>query len=195
MRPLLILLFLAASASAANWPAWRGPAGTGVCLETNLPLRWSTNENIRWRTPLPERGNSTPVVWGDRVFVTQAVEKEHGRFLMCFDKKTGKFLWKSGTTYTDKEPTHGTNPYCSASPVTDGQIVVASFGSAGLYAYDFSGKELWRRDFGKQHHIWGNAASPVIYKDLCILNVGPGERTFLVAVDKKTGDEKWRVDG
>jgi outer membrane protein assembly factor BamB len=194
MRPLLFLLLLGLSASAANWPAWRGPFGTGVCLETNLPLRWSTNENVRWRTALPERGNSTPVIWGERVFVTQAVEKEHSRLLMCFDSKTGKLLWKSGVTYTEKEPTHPTNPYCSGSPVTDGQIVIASFGSAGLYACDFSGKELWRRDFGKQHHIWGNAASPVIYKELCFLNVGPGERTFLVAVDKKTGEEKWRVD-
>jgi outer membrane protein assembly factor BamB len=193
MRFLTLLLLCVVAARAANWAAWRGPFGTGVCLETNLPLHWSTNENVRWRTPLPERGNSTPVIWGDRVFVTQAVEKEHDRLLMCFDRKTGKLLWKSGATYADKEPTHSTNPYCSASPVTDGQIVVASFGSAGLYTYDFSGKELWHRDFGKQHHIWGNAASPVIYKDICILNVGPGERTFLVAVDKKTGQEKWRA--
>jgi outer membrane protein assembly factor BamB len=191
--PLFLFLFVL-PVSAANWSAWRGPFGTGICLETNLPLHWSTNENVRWRTPLPERGNSTPVIWGDRVFVTQAVEKEHQRLLMCFDKKSGKLLWKSGTTYSDKEPTHSTNPYCSASPVTDGQIVLASFGSAGLYAYDFSGKELWHRDFGQQHHIWGNAASPVLYQDLCILNVGPGERTFWVAVDKKTGEEKWRVD-
>lgn len=193
MRVLLLLL-LAACASAANWPAWRGPFGTGVCLETNLPVHWTTNENVRWRTPLPERGNSTPVVWRDRVFVAQAVEKENRRNLMCFDKSTGKLLWQSGVTYEEKEPTHPTNPYCSASPVTDGQIVIASFGSAGLSAYDFAGKELWHRDLGKQHHIWGNAASPVIYKDLCILNVGPSERTFLVALDKKTGTEKWRVD-
>ena len=179
---------------AANWPAWRGPHGTGVCEERNLPLTWSTNENVRWRAPLPERGNSTPVIWGDRVFVTQSVEAEHRRMLMCFDRVSGKLLWKSGVTYADKEPTHETNPYCSASPVTDGERVIASYGSAGLYAYDFSGKELWHRDLGKQHHIWGNAASPTIHGDLCILNVGPGEQQFLVALDKKTGDEKWRVE-
>ena len=180
--------------SAANWPAWRGPHGTGVCEERNLPLNWSTNENVRWRVPLPERGNSTPVIWGDRVFVTQAVDAEHRRTLMCFEKGSGKLLWKSGVTYADKELTHETNPYCSASPVTDGERVIASYGSAGLYAYDFSGKELWHRDLGKQHHIWGNAASPVIHGDLCILNVGPGERQVLVALDKKSGDEKWRVE-
>ena len=142
-------------------------------------------ENVRWRVPLPERGNSTPVIWGDRVFVTQAVDAEHRRALMCFEKGSGKLLWKSGVTYADKELTHETNPYCSASPVTDGERVIASYGSAGLYAYDFSGKELWHRDLGKQHHIWGNAASPVIHGDLCILNVGPGERQVLVALDKK----------
>lgn len=180
--------------AAANWPAWRGPHDTGVCDERNLPLHWSTNENVRWRVPLPERGNSTPVIWGDRVFVTQAIEAEHRRMLMCFEKGSGKLLWKSGVTYADKEPTHETNPYCSASAVTDDERVIASYGSAGLYAYDFSGRELWHRGFGKQHHIWGNAASPVIHGDLCILNVGPGDRQFLVALDKKTGDEKWRVE-
>jgi outer membrane protein assembly factor BamB len=185
---------LGSSASAANWPAWRGPLGTGVCSEKNLPLHWSTNENVRWRVPLPERGNSTPVIWGANVFVTQAIEADGQRTLMCFDKSSGKRLWKAAVTYKEKEPTHPTNPYCSASPVTDGEVVIASFGSAGLYAYDFAGKELWHRDLGKQHHIWGNAASPVIYGDLCILNVGPGERTFLVAVDKKSGEEKWRMD-
>jgi outer membrane protein assembly factor BamB len=179
---------------AANWPDWRGPSRTGVCTEKDLPLRWATNENVRWRTPLPERGNSTPVVWGDRVFITQATTPDHRRALWCLDKATGNVFWKAGVTYADKELTHETNPFCSASPATDGERVIASYGSAGLYAYDFSGKELWRRDLGPQHHIWGNAASPIIHGDLCILNVGPGERQFLVALDKKTGDEKWRVE-
>lgn len=166
----------------------------GISEEKRLPLRWSTNENVRWRVPLPDRGNSTPIIWRDRVFVTQAIEKENRRTLICLDRATGKQLWQSGTTYAEKEPTHGTNPYCSASPVTDGERVMASFGSAGLFCYDLEGKELWKRDFGKQVHIWGNAASPVIYRDLCILNVGPGERTFLVAVDKKTGKTVWQND-
>src|SRR6058998_3824885 len=128
MRIALLLLSFASalvSASAANWPGWRGPFGTGMCLETNLPLHWSTQENVRWRVPLPERGNSTPVVWGNRVFMTQAIEAEGLRTLMCFDKGSGKLLWQSKATYTEKEPTHPTNPYCSASPVTDGERVVA----------------------------------------------------------------------
>src|SRR5687767_8537872 len=178
----------------ANWPAWRGPEGTGVARESKLPLRWSTNENVRWRVPLPERGNSTPIIWSDHVFLTQALEKDHRRTLMCFERKTGKLRWQNGVPYEEKEPTHETNPYCSASPVTDGQRVIASFGSAGLYCYDFNGKQLWQRDLGKQHHLWGNAASPLLHAQLCILNVGPGERSFLIAINKHTGQTVWQAD-
>ena len=191
---LVAVVGLPMSAPAGNWPAWRGPFGTGVCPETNLPLRWTTNENIRWHTPLPERGNSTPIVWGNRVFVTQAVEKDNRRTLICFDRDDGKLLWQSGVSNVEKEVTHATNPYCAASPATDGERVIASFASAGLYCYDFDGKELWHRDLGKQAHIWGNGASPIIYRDLCILNFGPGERTFLIALDKRTGKTIWQTD-
>ena len=187
-------LLLSCLCASANWPAWRGPEGTGIAHETKLPLRWSTNENVRWRTALPERGNSTPVIWKDSLFLTQAISKENRRTLMCVDRKTGKVRWQKGVTYDEKEPSHETNPYCSASPTTDGERIVASFGSAGLYCYDFEGNELWHRSLGKQHHIWGNAASPVLYKDLCILNVGPGDPTYLIALDKKTGKPVWRVD-
>jgi outer membrane protein assembly factor BamB len=182
------------SLPADNWPQWRGPQGTGVSLEKNLPTRWSATENVRWSTSLPERGNSTPIVWGDRVFITQAIEKENRRTLMCFDRSNGKLLWQNGVTYAEKELTHDTNPQCSASPATGERRVFVSFGSAGLYCYDMDGKELWHRDLGKQTHIWGNAASPIIYKELCILNFGPGERTFLIAVNKTTGKTVWQHD-
>lgn len=190
----LVAVLLSCGCAFGNWPAWRGPEGTGVAHESKLPLRWSTNENIRWRTPLPERGNSTPIVWKDSVFVTQAMENGNRRTLMCFDRKTGKQRWQKGVAYSEKEITHETNPQCSASPVTDGERIIASYGSAGLYCYDLEGKELWHRDLGKQHHIWGNGASPILYKDLCILNFGPGERTFLIALDKKTGKTVWQID-
>src|SRR5204863_7098453 len=93
--------------------------------------------------------------------------------------------------FDGKEPTHATNPYCSATPVTDGQRVIASHGSAGLVCYDFDGKELWRKDTGPQLHIWGNASSPILYGDLVILWVGPGERQILLAVDKSSGKTVW----
>jgi outer membrane protein assembly factor BamB len=184
---------LASSAYSANWPAWRGPLGTGVCEEKNLPEKWSATENVKWRVPLPEPGNSTPIVWGERVFVTQAVGDR--RTLMCFDRQDGKLLWQSGITAKEKEPTHQTNPYCSASPVTDGERIIVSFASDGLFCYDFDGKEMWQRsDLGRQIHIWGNASSPVIFGDLCFLNFGPGETTYLLAVDKKTGRTVWKKD-
>jgi outer membrane protein assembly factor BamB len=188
-----VVLLVGAGTRAADWPAWRGADGTGVSQETNLPLHWGTNENVRWRVPLPDRGNSTPIVSRGRVFVTQAIEKENRRTLMCFDRVTGRLLWQRGVEYAKKELTHSTNPQCSASPVTDGECVVASFGSAGLFCHDFTGRELWRRDLGEQIHIWGNAASPMLHGDLCILNFGPGERTFLVALNKRSGQEVWRV--
>lgn len=196
------LVLYGANLFGGNWPAWRGPHGTGVCDEPDLPTTWGTNQNVKWRSPLPERGNSTPIVWGNRIFLTQAIErkgtpnssKPHRRGLMCFDRDTGKVVWESGIDVSEKEPTHETNPYAAASPVTDGERVIVSYGSPGLYAYDFAGKELWHRDLGPQNHIWGNGASPVIYRDLCILNFGPGERTFLVAVDKKTGKTIWQAD-
>jgi outer membrane protein assembly factor BamB len=193
IRVSVLLPLLIAVASAANWPAWRGPLGTGICDEKNLPTQWSATENVKWRVALPERGNSTPVVWGERVFVTQPVGDR--RTLMCFHRADGRLLWQAGVATREKEPTHGTNPYCSASPVTDGERVIASFASDGLFCYDFDGKEQWRRtDLGRQIHIWGNGASPVIYGHLCFLNFGPGGTTYLLAVDKRTGKTVWKRD-
>lgn len=189
----LLSLFAASTALAANWPAWRGPLGIGVSDEKSLPVKWSATENVKWRVALPERGNSTPIVWNDRVFLTQPVGKE--RTLMCFSRSDGKRLWQQGvTTKLDDDPTHGTNPYCSGSPVTDGERVVVFFGSDGLHCYDFAGRKLWSRDVGVQRHIWGYGSSPVILGDLCFLNFGPGARSFLIAVDKRTGKTVWQHD-
>lgn len=186
------LLLWLGTAVGANWPAWRGPTGDGVCPETDLPLKWSATENVKWKVPLPERGNSTPIVWGNRIFVTQAVGDR--RTLMCFAREDGKLLWQQGPVWSEKELTHATNPYCSSSPVTDGERVLAWFGSAGLWCWDLEGKELWHADLGQQEHIWGYGSSPVLVGDLCVLNFGPGERSFLVALDKRTGKEAWRHD-
>lgn len=191
---LWLWIGLTVSASAANWPAWRGPDGYGLSTEKNLPLHWSTNENIRWRVALPDRGNSTPVIWGERVFITQAINTESRRTVMCLDKRTGGLLWQSGVTWTEKEPTSDENPPCTPSPVTDGRRVIAWFGSAGVYCFDYAGRELWHHDLGRQSHQWGYASSPVLYKNLCFLNFGPGDNSFVVALDKTTGRLVWRFD-
>lgn len=192
---VLLVLALATPLQAANWPAWRGTNGDGVSTEKNLPVKWSTTENVKWRIALPERGNSTPIVWGNKILLTQPVEKQGKRTLMCLDRTDGRLLWKAEVEFGEKESTHGTNPYCSASPVTDGERVVVYLGSPGLFCYDLAGKELWKRtDLGKQSHLWGNAASPVLHGEMCYLNFGPGERTYLLALDKKSGKTAWQND-
>src|SRR5205823_6402525 len=102
--------------------------------------------------------------------------------------------WKQETPYIEKEPTHQTNPYCSGSPVTDGERVIACLGSAGIVCYDVDGKEQWRKDLGKMIHIWGNSPSPILYGDLCIVWAGPGSIQKLLAMDKKTGKTVWAHD-
>ena len=191
--PLLSLALLASSLSAANWPSWRGPHNDGTCDETGLPTTWSVpdHKNIAWSVELPDRGNSTPVIWGDKIFVTQAIEKEGKRLVLCFDKKTGTKLWENGLAFTKPETTHATNPFCSGSPATDGECVIANFASAGVSCFDLSGKELWHRDLGPQQHIWGSGTSPVIVGDVVYLNHGPGKDAKLVALDKKTGKTLW----
>lgn len=183
-----------AAPQGGNWPQWRGPYGDGTCDETELPTVWSHTENVVWHKALPEPGNSTPVVWGNRIYVTQPLAKEGRRTLMCFARDTGDLLWQSGTDWKEADRTHPTNPLCSSSPTTDGERVVAWFGSAGLFCYDTDGNELWRRDLGIQKHIWGYGSSPVIHGDLCYLHFGPGERSFLIVVDKKTGETIWQHD-
>jgi outer membrane protein assembly factor BamB len=194
--PLVFLnsMLWSVSVCADNWPAWRGADGLGITREKNLPVHWSATENIRWKIALPDRGNSSPIVWGNRIFITQALEKEERLTVMGFDRAGGRRLWQSGTSPAGKYPTHKTNPYGSSSPVTDGERVMAWFGSAGLFCFDLDGKELWHRDLGRQSHIWGYGSSPVIHGDLCLLNFGPGERSFLIALNKKTGETVWQVD-
>ena len=192
--PLLAFLLVTATASADNWPGWRGPTGLGHSAQKDPPLTWGPTENVRWKAPLPDTGNASPVVWGDRIFLTQATHQGTKRGVLCIDRTTGKEKWATYIDFAGKEPTHGTNPYGSATCVTDGERVIASLGSAGLLCLDFAGKELWKKDLGEFIHIWGNGSSPVLHGDHLILWCGPGERQFLVAFDKKTGKEVWRHD-
>ena len=171
------------SGEDANWPQWRGPDGSGKTSAADVVTHWGPDQNVKWRLELPEAGNSTPVVFGNRVFVTQPLSESNERSLICVDRHTGREQWRRSVVYEQQEATHRTNPYCSASPATDGQRVVAWFGSAGLVCWDLDGKELWRRDLGRQEHMWGYGSSPILHGDLCILNFGPGNREFLIAVD------------
>lgn len=192
------VLVLGAFAIADDWPAWRGPTGQGYCSETKLPLKWSDKENVKWKVALPEVGNSTPIIWKDKIFLTMAKKDGNLRSLLCLARADGKVLWQKDIEYPDKERNWTRDWYANSSPTTDGERVIVSFGSAGMYCYDFKGDLLWKRtDLGKWTHSFGNSSSPVLYKDLCILWCGPndGAKTGnqLLAVKKTTGETVWET--
>ena len=191
---LTLLCMTPTLADENNWPQWRGPDGNGKTDCKASVTVWDKTTNLKWRSPLPEAGNATPAVWGDKIFVTQPLAESKQRAILCLNRSTGKELWRRGVVYTETEPTHKTNPFCSASPVTDGERVIAWLGSAGLVCWDFEGNELWRRELGRQRHMWGYGSSPILHGDLCIVNFGPGEQEFLIGINKKTGETAWQVD-
>lgn len=180
--------------TAADWPQFRNANCRSVADGTDYPLQWSQQENLRWRVPLPQPANSSPIVSNGKVFVTTGGEQGRRRSLLCFDRTDGAMLWTRTVEVTVNEPTHKTNPYSASTPAADGERVVVWHGSGGVYCYDFEGDELWKRDLGEFIHIWGYAGSPVFYESLILLNCGPGERTFLIALDKVTGRTVWQVD-
>jgi outer membrane protein assembly factor BamB len=188
---LLLIALLSLRARADNWPAWRGPQATGVSAERDLPITWGPKQNVRWKVPLPGPGNSTPIVWGDRLFLTQALDKGKRRAVLAYRRSDGKKLWQQEVACKAEETTHPQNPPCSASPVTDGAAVYAHLASAGVVACDLDGKRLWHRDLGPVLHRWGNGPSPILYKDLLIVFHGPGTPTFLTALDRRSGKTIW----
>ncbi|MFO0899395.1 MAG: PQQ-binding-like beta-propeller repeat protein [Pirellulales bacterium] len=191
----LTIACAASLSTGADWPQWRGPLGTGHATERlDPPLEWSPTKNVGWKTPLPGPGNSTPIIVGDRVFVTCAAEQGKSRLLLCLARATGRELWRSEARLDDAELTHETNPACASSPASDGRRVFVWHGSAGFFAYDLEGNELWRKDLGKFEHIWGYGSSPVVVGDRVILSAGPGLRAFVVALNTDTGEELWRFE-
>lgn len=188
-----VLFFLCATnlSLGGPWPSWRGPGGDGVARGQGFPLHWNTSSNVTWNIPLPDAGNGSPIVWEDQVFITQSLPREKRVVIMSFDRSTGNLRWQSALDKTEQEETHRANPYASASPVTDGERVIAWFGSEGVLAVDMEGKELWRKDLGTQRHTWGYASSPVIHGDHVFLYFGPGEPRILYALNKTTGEVAW----
>lgn len=185
------LSVVASSALAENWPAWRGADGTGASREKGLPVKWSGSENIRWKTPLAEPCNSTPIVWDDRVFLTQGLDKGKRRALIALDRRSGKEVWREVVTCDVEETSHPQNPPCSASPITDGKTVYANFASGGVLACTLEGKRLWHRDLGPVLSKWGNGGSPVLFGKLVIVFHGPGTPSILYGLDRETGRTVW----
>lgn len=192
--PVLAVLGAAAQAAAADWPAFRGPQGNGIASEEPFPTVWGPKQNVKWKAELPATGNGSPIVASGQVFVAGAHDRGAIRSLYCFGRAGGRLLWVRSVNFRPGEETHGTNPYCGSTPAADGERVVVWHGSAGLFCYDYDGDELWSNDLGDVEHEWGYGSSPVIHRDRVLLNFGPGEQTFMAAVDLKTGELKWKTD-
>ncbi len=198
------VLLVAAAALLATWgrgeewPEWRGPRRDGSSRETGLPVKWSEAENVAWKTPLPGKGHSSPIVWGERIFVTTAEPKELRRILLCVDARDGKVLWSRDVLTAPLEKINNLNSYASSTPTTDGKHVYVAFQDRDrmfVACYDFEGNKVWEQRPGKFFAQHGFCSSPLLYKDTVILNGDQDSRpkgpAYIVALDKATGGERW----
>jgi outer membrane protein assembly factor BamB len=186
---------------AEDWPGWRGPRADGTVTDTGFPLNWSATENVKWKTELPGTGHSSPVVSQGKVFVAGCVESEKKRVLYCVDRASGKILWERAAVVSDLEKKHNENSWASSTPAADGERVYITFldrPQMRVYCYDYRGNKLWEKNPGEFHSVHGFCSPPMLYKDLVIVNgdqdAPKGQTAFIVALDKKTGEEKWRID-
>lgn len=201
-----------------NWPTWRGPLGTGAAPHADPPVEWDEETNVRWKTALPGLGHASPVVWADRIFLTTAIPvgtalpPRHSRapgahdnlpvthkqqfVVLAVNRSDGSIAWQRPVhEELPHEGWHQTASAASNSPVTDGRHVIASFGSYGVYCLDVDGNEVWRKQLGKMQikHGHGESSTPALSGDTLIVNWDQEQGSFIVALDKATGDEKWRM--
>lgn len=175
------------------WARWRGPSGQGVVAGSGYPDRWSPTQNVLWKTAVPGTGNSSPIVWRDRVYLTGARDSGQRVSVMAFDRATGKQLWETFAPGGDRDRAHPKNGYASSTPATDGERIYVSFGSRGLYAFDLNGRQVWRRDIGDIANYHGAAGSVLLYKNRVILYQDHGSGGFIGAFDTRTGAPLWRT--
>ncbi len=205
-----LLLALTAYVNGEDWTAFRGSDGTANG-KGNPPAKWAATENIKWTCPLPGPGASSPIVLGDRVYLTcysgyglpdgpQGAVSELKRHLVCVDKSSGKVVWDTPTAADSPEDAYGQmlreHGYASHTPVTDGERLYVFYGKTGVLAFDLNGQELWRHNVGKESSPmrWGSAASPILVGDLVVVNASD-ESLSLRGLNKKTGEEVWKAEG
>jgi outer membrane protein assembly factor BamB len=219
---LVLFLFPALSPAADNWPHWRGPLANGSVPRGNPPVQWDAKKNIRWQAPIPGRGASTPIIWGDSVFVLSALDtgrqadprdvpKPDPRFekkttppetyyqflVLAYDRQTGKERWRRfAAERVPHEGHHSSHSYAAGSPTTDGKFLYVSFGSFGVYCYDLEGKLQWQRDLGRMETRlgWGEASTPVIHGDNLIVNWDHEGKSFVINLEARTGKTRWKVE-
>ena len=196
---------LSTSATARDWTQFRGPGGLGVSDETNLPVTWNDTDNVVWRASLPGYGASSPIALGDHVYVTcysgYGIRGGSGSMedlrlhVVCLKKSSGDIVWDKQVQPKLPESSrvrdHG---YAGPTPVTDGKFLYVFFGKTGVLKFDLDGNQLWQADVGTRTHGWGCGTSPVLYKNLVIVNASVESRS-LVAIDQETGEEAWRAPG
>ncbi len=218
-EPALAGLESSMTLTADSWPQWRGPLGTGTAPNADPPISWSETANVRWKTPLPGLGHSSPIVWGDLVFVTTAipygeeldpvpddmpgahdnalVTRSHEFAALAIDRHSGEVRWRRALKkQLPHQGRHGSGTLASNSPVTDGEHLFAYFGSIGLFCLDYEGELVWEVDFGDMQvkHGHGEGSSVVLHGDTLVVNWDHEGKSFLVALDKLTGVERWRMD-
>ena len=205
-RPALLILLTICSAAAADWPQFRGPNASGVSASSRVPVEFGPEKNVVWKTPLPF-GHSSPVIWGDRIFVTGAEggkREDAGRqkvvdaggalYTICVDRRTGKILWRRGVERPRLERYQPTNSPASPSAVTDGRDVYVFFGDVGLISYTVDGKERWRHPLGPFNNVNGHGSSPILFGKLVILLCDQDTDSYLLALNKDTGKVEYKVE-
>ena len=175
------------------WPRWRGPSGQGLVDGSGYPDRWSATENVLWRSTVPGSGNSSPIVWADRVFLTTARDGGRRLYMLAYRISDGSLLWETEVAPGPAERVHGKNGHASATPVTDGERVYASLGGRGLVALDLDGNVLWHTEIGQVANYHGPAGSPLLYRDRLIIYQDQEGGAFVAAYDTATGAEVWRT--
>ena len=180
-----------------DWPGWRGPRGDGTSLETRVPTKWSGSDNVAWKTPVPGVGHSSPIIWGDRIFLTAALAETKDRVLLCFDRKNGKILWQKTVLNAQLETKNPENSYASSTPITDGENVYVAFldgPEVVVAAYDFSGQRKWIARPGRFNSPWGFCHSPVLWDDKVLIACCGGKSGFIAALGRLDGKTVWRVE-
>ncbi len=176
-----------------NWTRWRGNQADGHTAEQGLPQRWS-NETITWKTPLVGRGQSSPTIWGERIFLTSAIDQGRQRVVLCVDRISGAVVWQQVAWKGTPEPSHVLNGWASSTCCTDGKHVYAFFGrGGGLHCYTLAGKHVWSHGLGRFEGPWGTAASPLLVGNLVIQNCDADKDACIVALDKESGSEVWKT--
>ncbi len=202
----VLLIFFSLHAPATDWTQFRGPGAAGVTEATGTPLRWSNTEGIAWKTDLPGPGASSPIVFGDRIFLTCYTGFGPGitggdmaslqRHLLCLDRVSGRLLWNTpvAAELPEQERIREDHGYATSTPVADAERVYVFFGKSGVFAFDHDGKQLWNTKVGAGLNGWGSATSPVLHGELVLVNASVESGSF-VALDRKTGREVWRAGG